>query len=66
MLTAIRTLKDDRLAAGYRWIWASRDRQREPVEQTRLNHKHVYGLTSQNGLLLQRYNGKPPGRAHDG
>jgi transposase InsO family protein len=66
MLTAIRTLTDDRPTYGYRRIWALLNRQREQAGQPRLNHKRIYRLMSQNGLLLQRYTGKPPGRAHDG
>jgi transposase InsO family protein len=66
MLSAIRTLTDDRPTYGYRRIWALLNRQREQAGQTRLNHKRIYRLMSQNGLLLQRYTGKPPGRAHDG
>ena len=66
MLAAIRTLTDDRPTYGYRRIWALLNRQREQAGQTRLNHKRIYRLMSQNGLLLQRYTGKPPGRAHDG
>jgi putative transposase len=65
MLAAIRTLTDDRPTYGYRRIWALLNRQREQVGQTRLNHKRIYRLMSQNGPLLQRYTGKPPGRAHD-
>ncbi len=66
MLAAIRTLTDDRPTYGYRRIWALLNRQREQAGQTRLNHIRIYRLMSQNGLLLQRYTGKPPGRAHDG
>jgi putative transposase len=66
MPAAIRTLTDDRPTYGYRRIWALLNRQREQAGQTRLNHKRIYRLMSQNGLLLQRYTGKPPGRAHDG
>ncbi len=65
MLSAIRTLTDDRPTYGYRRIWALLNRQREQTGQTRLNHKRIYRLMSHNGLLLQRYTGKPPGRAHE-
>ena len=66
ILAAIRTLADDRPTYGYRRIWALLNRQRESAGLSRLNHKRIYRLMSQNGLLLQRYTGKPPGRAHDG
>ena len=66
ILAAIRTLTDDRPTYGYRRIWALLNRQRESAGRSRFNHKRIYRLMSQNGLLLQRYTGKPPGRAHDG
>jgi transposase InsO family protein len=66
LLSAIRTLTDDCPTYGYRRIWALLNRQREQAGQPRLNHKRIYRLMSQNKLLLQRYTGKPPGRAHDG
>ena len=42
------------------------NRERLKNGQPRLNHKRIYRLMAQNGMLLQRYTGKPPGRAHDG
>jgi transposase InsO family protein len=66
LLAAIRTLTDDRPTYGYRRIWALLNRERQSAGFSRLNHKRIYRLMSQNGLLLQRYTGKPPGRAHDG
>jgi putative transposase len=66
ILASIRTLTDDRPTYGYRRIGALLNRQRESAGLSRLNHKRIYRLMSQNGLLLQRYTGKPPGRAHDG
>jgi len=66
ILATIRTLTDERPTYGYRRIWALLNRQRERAGLSRLNHKRIYRLMSQNGLLLQRYTGKLPGRAHDG
>ncbi len=66
LLAPIRALTDERPTYGYRRIWALLNRQRESAGLSRLNHKRIYRLMSQNGLLLQRYTGKPPGRAHDG
>ena len=60
LLASIRTLTDDRPTYGYRRIWALLNRQRESAGLSRLNHKRIYRLMSQNGLLLQRYTGKPP------
>jgi putative transposase len=66
LLGALRTLVDERATYGYRRIGALLNREREKVGLPRLNHKRFYRLMSQNGLLLQRYTGKPPGRAHEG
>jgi TrbC/VIRB2 pilin len=45
------------------WGWC---RERLKNSLSRVNHKRVYRLMSQNGMLLQRYTGKPSGRVHDG
>ena len=66
ILSEIRALTDGRPTYGYRRVWALLNRQRIKNNQAKLNHKRIYRLMSQNGLLLQRYTGKPPGRAHDG
>ncbi len=66
MLAPLRSLVDERPTYGYRRIGALLNRERLKNGQPRLNHKRIYRLMSQNGLLLQRYTGKPPGRAHNG
>ena len=66
LLVLLRTLVDERLTYGYRRIGALLNRDREKAGLPRLNHKRIYRLMSQHGLLLQRYTGKPPGRAHEG
>ena len=66
LLASVRTLTDDQPTYGYRRIWALLNRQRENAGLSRLNHKRIYRLMSQNGRSLQRYTGQPPGRAHDG
>ncbi len=66
LLAPLRTLVDERPTYGYRRIAALMNRGRLKTGLPRLNHKRVYRLMSQNGLLLQRYTGQPPGRAHDG
>jgi putative transposase len=66
LLAPLRSLVDDRPTYGYRRIGALMNRERLKNGQPRLNHKRIYRLMSQNGMLLQRYTGKPPGRAHDG
>jgi putative transposase len=66
LLGPLRTLVDQRPTYGYRRITALMNRERLNSGLPRLNHKRIYRLMSQNGMLLQRYTGKPPGRAHDG
>ena len=66
LLEAVRQLVDERPTYGYRRIGALLNRERAKSALPRLNHKRFYRLMGQNGLLLQRYTGKPPGRAHDG
>jgi len=66
LLGSVRQLVDERPTYGYRRIGALLNRERAAAGLSRLNHKRMYRLMAQNGLLLQRYTGKPPGRAHDG
>jgi transposase InsO family protein len=66
LLAPLRSLVDERPTYGYRRIGALMNRERLKTGQPRLNHKRIYRLMSQNGMLLQRYTGKSPGRAHDG
>jgi putative transposase len=65
LLAPLRTLVDERPTYGYRRITALLNRERLKSGLPRLNHKRIYHLMSQNALLLQRYTGKPPGRAHE-
>jgi transposase InsO family protein len=66
LLGPLRCLVDERPTYGYRRITALLNRERLKTGLSRVNHKRIYRLMSQNGMLLQRYTGKPPGRAHDG
>ena len=66
LLESVRRLVDERPTYGYRRIGAMLNRERLRAGLSRLNHKRIYRLMAQNGLLLQRYTGKPPGRLHDG
>jgi len=66
LLESVRRLVDERPTYGYRRIGALLNRERTAAGLYRLNHKRMYRLMAQNGLLLQRYTGKPPSRAHDG
>ena len=66
LLSPLRSLVDERPTYGYRRITALLNRERLKTGLSRVNHKRIYRLMSQNGMLLQRYTGKPPGRVHDG
>ena len=65
-LRLIRSLVDQRPTYGYRRIGALLNRQRSAQGLLRLNHKRIYRLMAQNGMLLARHTGKPPGRPHEG
>jgi transposase InsO family protein len=66
LMAPLRALVDERPTYGYRRITALMNRERLKNSLPRLNHKRIYRLMSQNGMLLQRYTAKPPGRVHDG
>ncbi len=66
LLDPVRRLVDERPTYGYRRIGALLNKERRQAALPRLNHKRIYRLMAQNGLLLQRCTGKPPGRAHEG
>ena len=66
LLEPVRRLVDERPTYGYRRIGALLNRERPQSGLPRLNHKRIYRLMAQNGLLLQRYTGKVPGRVHEG
>ena len=66
LLEPVRRLVDERPTYGYRRIGALLNRERLQSGLPRLNHKRIYRLMAQNGLLLQRYTGKVPGRVHEG
>jgi len=66
LLEPLRRLVDARPTYGYRRIGALLNRERQQAGLPRLNHKRIYRVMAQNGLLLQRYTGALPGRVHDG
>jgi putative transposase len=61
LLDPLRRLVDERPTYGYRRIGALLNKERLKAGLPRLNHKRIYRLMAQNGLLLQRYTGRPPG-----
>ena len=66
MLSAVRAWVDERPTYGYRRITALLNRERLKTGLPRVNHRRIYRLMPQRGMLLQRYTGEPPRRAHDG
>ena len=66
LLPLIRELVDERPTYGYRRIHALVIRRLQIEGKPVVNHKRVYRLMKQNGLLLARHTGKRPVRQHDG
>ena len=57
LLPLIRELVDGRMTCGYRRICALLNRKLEGMEKPAVNHKRVYRIMRQNGLLLTRHTG---------
>jgi transposase InsO family protein len=66
LLPAIRSLVDERPTYGYRRIGAMLNRVRCSAGLAAINHKRIYRIMNQNGLLLARHTGKVPSRPHEG
>ena len=66
LLPLIRELVDERPTYGYRRIHALVIRRLQIEGKPVVNHKRVYRLMKQNGLLLARHTGKRSVRQHDG
>ncbi len=66
ILPLIRRLVDERPTYGYRRITALLRRNLARDNQALPNHKRVYRLMRQHGLLLQKSTGRREGRVHDG
>jgi len=64
-LSLIRRIIEERPTYGYRRITAILNRYLLLLGQPRVNHKRIYRIMKINGLLLQRYTGRPA-RSHDG
>jgi transposase InsO family protein len=64
-LSWIRKITDQRPTYGYRRVTAVLNRYLEAENRPRVNHKRVYRIMKINGLLRQRYTGRPV-RSHDG
>ncbi len=66
VLPPIRELVDARPTYGYRRITALVNRRLMEAGKPRVNHKRIFRIMRRHGLLLQRYTGNRPNRAHDG
>lgn len=66
LLPLIRELVDRRMTYGYRRIGALLNRTLQGMGKPAVNHKRVYRIMRQNGLLLTRYTGKRAQLAHEG
>ena len=60
LLPLIRELVDCRMTYGYRRICALLNRKLAGMGKAAVNHKRVYRIMRQNGLLLTRHTGKRP------
>jgi transposase InsO family protein len=65
LLCLIREILDERKTLGYRRILVYLNRRLEAEGCAKVNHKRLYRIMRVNGLLLAKYSGKRPNRAHD-
>ena len=66
LLPIIRELVDERPTYGYRRIHALLNKRFQKEGGSPINHKRVYRIMKQNGMLLARYTGKKNTRRHEG
>jgi putative transposase len=66
LLREVRSVITNRATYGYRRTAAIIRRQRRAEGRVPANHKRVYRLMREHGLLLRRHFGDRPGRVHDG
>lgn len=65
-LELLRRLVDTRPTYGYRRITALMNRELAAAGEPPINHKRVYRLMRDHGLLLEKHSARRPGRVHDG
>lgn len=65
LLPMVRQLTDERGSYGYRRVTALLNTELESQQKSRVNHKRVYRIMKQAGLLLQPHTGRPT-QTHDG
>jgi putative transposase len=66
LLPLVRRLVDERPTYGYRRIAALANRELAQTGEPAVNHKRVFRIMRQNGMLLARHTGRRTGRVHDG
>ena len=66
LLPLLRAIVDERPTYGYRRVGALLSRQVASLGKPPVNHKRVYRLMRQNGLLLARHTGTGRQRTHEG
>lgn len=66
LLPLLRRLVDARPTYGYRRITALMNKELSAEGASRINHKRVYRLMRDHGLLLEKHTARRPGRVHDG
>jgi putative transposase len=62
----VRRLVDARPTYGYRRITALANGELARTGEPAVNHKRVFRIMKQNGMLLARHTGRRTGRVHDG
>ena len=66
LLPLVRRLVDERPTYGYRRITALANRELARTGEPIVNHKRVFRIMRQNGMLLTGHTGRRSGRVHDG
>jgi len=66
LLPLVRRLVDERPTYGYRRITALANRELARTSEPVVNHKRVFRIMRQNGMLLARHTGRRIGRIHEG
>jgi putative transposase len=66
LLPLIRELADCRMTYGYRRICSLLNRKLGAMGKSAVNHKRIYRIMRQNGLLLTRHTGTQPRLPHEG
>jgi transposase InsO family protein len=66
LLLLVRRLVDERPTYGYRRITALAKRELASTGEPPVNHKRMFRIMRQNGMLLARHTGRRIGRLHDG